>query len=260
MQNKIQLSNIHYAFPNTNKPVFDGLNFELQKECGLYGVIGPSGVGKTTLITIIGGQLKPDEGSVLINDLDIYNIFDTQRRDLIAYQMQSSTNLRGSVKVNLVFGIYEKECLQTIEDEELINLLKKVGLWKIFEAKNGLDTIIGEGGLNLSGGQRQRLNFASLYLRAINYKPSIILIDEPTSSLDDISEIAITKMIQELAKNAIVFVVAHRLVTIENANGVIDLTLITKSQSTIIPYTKQELLEKSEYYKGLMSKTLLLDE
>ena len=103
------------------------------------------------------------------------------RRSLIAQQGQIASSLRGSLRYNLLFGLPEEK-IHHYTDAYLMEILERVGLWAIFEAKNGLDTLIGEGGLTISGGQRQRLNFASLYLRANAYNPALILMDEPTSS------------------------------------------------------------------------------
>ncbi|MCL5436567.1 MAG: ABC transporter ATP-binding protein/permease, partial [Candidatus Dependentiae bacterium] len=177
----------------------------------LYGIIGPSGIGKTTFISLIGGQLRPSAGHVLINGCDIYEITDQQRQRLIALQEQLTTNVHGTIKYNLAFGLPQQHAFR---DEALIALLESVGLWRLFEKKHGLATIIGDGGIALSGGQRQRLNFANLYLRAQTYKPSLILIDEPTSSLDEISEHKITDLISKLAEESLTLVIAHRLKTL----------------------------------------------
>lgn len=219
----------------------------------LYGIIGPSGSGKTTLLSILGGQLKPIEGTVLVNSVDIYSISDSLRRELIALQGQIATNLQGTVKYNLTFGLSENH---EYEDHYLWSIVEKVGLSSVLT--DGLETMLGEGGLNLSGGQRQRLNFASLYLRAHFYKPVLILIDEPTSSLDEISEAAITTMITELAEFAITLVIAHRLKTVENAAGLIDLSLLDEEKD-IIAYPAQELERKSPYYQKLIQGKVPLD-
>ena len=188
---------------------------------------------------------------------DIYSIGDIERRKLIAVQMQSSSALRGSLKTNLVFGLFGNS--EPYSDEALIDVLIKIGLWDLFSAKDGLETLIGEGGVNLSGGQRQRLNFAGLYLRAKYYKPSLILIDEPTSSLDDISEKAITQMISELAVSATTLVVAHRLKTLEEAIGILDIS-ITQPHSSLNFYTPSELLQVSQYFRDLQSGLAKLEE
>jgi ABC-type multidrug transport system fused ATPase/permease subunit len=148
---------------------------------------------------------------------------------------------------------------QVYSDKYLIEILKKAGLWSIFKDKDGLDTLIGEGGLNLSGGQRQRLNFSSLFLRAKYFKPEVILIDEPTSSLDEISEKAITDMISNLAENSLTLVIAHRLNTLEKSVGILDLSLLEEEKELTF-YPKEQLVKKSVYYQKLIRGELSLDE
>ena len=219
----------------------------------LYGIIGPSGSGKSTLLSILGGQLKPSKGTVMLNAIDIYEVTDFTRRELIALQGQIATNLQGTVKYNLTFGLPHNH---GYEDYYLLSIIERIGLTPILA--NGLETVLGEGGLNLSGGQRQRLNFASLYLRAHYYKPVLILIDEPTSSLDEISEAAITDMIIELAHFAVTLVIAHRLKTVEKAVGLIDLSLLG-DEKDIVPYTPAELQQRSSYYCQLIKGKIGFD-
>lgn len=258
----IRMVNIDFNY-NENTLVFNSHNLKLNikesQKNKLYGIIGPSGTGKTTLISILGGQLNPQKGDVLINNINIYKVDDLVRRSLIAMQMQTATSLRGKLKYNLLFGLPEKENKEVYEDSYLIDILVKVGLWSLFESKDGLDTLIGEGGLNLSGGQRQRLNFAGLYLRAKHFKPNIILIDEPTSSLDELSEKAITQMILDLASDALTLVVAHRLKTLDEAIGILDSSLI-KDQKEMVFYTRKELEIESQYYRDLIAGKAVLED
>lgn len=256
---------------NQKTVVFEGHDLNLRVPTNqvnkLYGIIGPSGTGKTTLISILGGQLKPTDGDILVCDTNIYEVNDLVRRQLLAMQMQTATSLRGKLRQNLIFGLPEKvvikdgvEKVETIyTDEYLIEILQKVGLWSLFKDKEGLETLIGEGGLNLSGGQRQRLNFAGLYLRSKHFGPKLILIDEPTSSLDEISERAITEMIKELAGFALTLVVAHRLKTLEEAVAILDSSLIEKTKEMQF-HTRGELLQISKYYQDLMVGKAQLDE
>lgn len=265
--NSIQALNLHFDY-NQKTSVFEDHSMKLEVNSSeknkLYGIIGPSGTGKTTLVSILGGQLKPTIGQILIDDVDIYTVDDLKRRELICLQMQTSTSLRGKLKYNLIFGLPDtwadsSDYKPIYTDQELVEVLKNVGLWKLFEGKDGLDTLIGEGGLNLSGGQRQRLNFAGLYLRAKYFKPSLILIDEPTSSLDEISELAITKMINELGGMAITLVVAHRLKTLDQSTAIFDSSLVETSKEMMF-MTRSELLENSQYYRDLMAGKALLDQ
>jgi ABC-type multidrug transport system fused ATPase/permease subunit len=260
LNTKLHVNKLHFDY-NQKTKIFEGLSFELETKSdsdinNLYGVIGPSGTGKTTLISILGAQLKPDSGEIKLDDVDVYNITDKQRREIMAMQIQTASSLRGTLRYNLRFGLLEE--IKT-EDEFLIDVLKRVGLWNIFEGKDGLDTLIGEGGVNLSGGQRQRLNFAGLFLRSHFYKPKMILIDEPTASLDEISEKQITKMIIELSKTAIVIVIAHRLVTLKDSVAILDFSLIENNKKLeFLPHA--ELIKESEYYKELIEGKISLDD
>ncbi len=241
--------------------IFDDHNFKLtiniDQKNKLCGIIGPSGAGKTTFFSIFGGQLRPALGTVKLNGIDIYSIDDDSRRDLIALQGQIATTLRGTLKYNLLFGIPKD--IACYPDDLLINILEAVGLWAIFKNKDGLNTMIGEGGFGLSGGQKQRLNFANLYLRAQFYRPILILIDEPTSSLDEISEKAITEMISELAKTAVTLVIAHRIKTLEDAIGILDFSLLS-SEKDMKFYSKQELQSHSPYYQKLLRGEYSIEE
>lgn len=249
---KLVMRSLFFDF-NAQAKLFNGhsllLHVERNQQSKLYGIIGPSGVGKSTLLSLLGGQLRPAAGQVLIDDVDIYQIDDCGRQRLIALQGQTAANLRGTLRYNLLFGLPADFM---ISDEALLELLQNVGLREIFERKQGLETLVGEGGQTMSGGQRQRLNFANLYLRARYYKPPVLLIDEPTSSLDEISERAITDMIIGLARDSVTLVIAHRLKTIDQAVGILDCSLLAIEKNLIF-YSQQELANRSQYYQGLMA-------
>lgn len=254
----IKLEQVTFSYPQ-QEPLLTDISLDLRVETEqtnkLYGIIGPSGIGKTTLISIVGGQLKPQTGGVYVNDVNVYEIDDSLRRQLLALQGQVATSMRGTLRYNLLFGV-PSEC--PVSDTHLVELLVNVGLWKLFAEKQGLDTIIGEAGLSLSGGQRQRLNFANLYLRATCYKPALILIDEPTSSLDEVSEQALTVMINELAKTSVTFVIAHRLKTLEEAVALLDFSIV-KPHSSLEFLAPAQLKEQSAYFQQLLEGTALLE-
>lgn len=254
----VEASNLLFGYSNARMFNYHSLSLRSDTSQGnnLYGLIGPSGVGKTTLLSILGGQLKPLDGTVKIQDIDIYSVGDAVRRQLIALQGQVATNIKGSIADNMLFGLPENH---GYSDAYLLSILEKVGLKNIVDGHQGLKTMLGlgEGALNLSGGQKQRLNFAALYLRAKFYQPALILIDEPTSSLDEISEMAVTSMIYELASTAITLVIAHRIKTIEQAVGLIDLSLLSESQKIHI-YSPRELEDHSVYYRRLLQGVVQL--
>lgn len=254
----IEIRNLFFDF-NAQAKLFDDhsliLNIGLEQTNKLYGIIGPSGVGKSTLLSLLGGQLRPTAGQVIINGIDIYSIDDQCRQRLIALQGQTAASLRGTLRYNLLFGLpADYPC----EDNALLALLENVGLREIFERKQGLETLVGEGGQTLSGGQRQRLNFANLYLRAGFYKPPLLLIDEPTSSLDEISERAITDMINTLAQKSATFVIAHRLKTLDQAVGILDCSLLA-TEKTLMFYDHQTLSTRSTYYHQLITGVVQAD-
>lgn len=256
---RLKVTNITVAYPK-HRPIFTNLSLNIQAERAqsnkLYGIIGPSGVGKTTLVSLIGGQLKPPIGSVEIDGYNIYELSDKERQQLIALQGQTATSLHGTLRYNLTFGLPPEH---RYKDGDLIGLLRSVGLWTIFKEKQGLQTLVGEGGTTLSGGQRQRLNFANLYLRAQTYKPSVILIDEPTSSLDEISEQKITEMIRQLAETSLTLVIAHRLKTLEDAEKILDLCMLDEHEPLRF-YAHEQLISNSEYYQKLVAGIAPLEE
>jgi ABC-type multidrug transport system fused ATPase/permease subunit len=256
----VSAKDIHFYY-NPQAKIFDDHTFYLEvprnQQAKLYGIIGPSGIGKTTFLSLLGGQLKPDKGTVLVDGVPVYGVTDEVRRRFICTQGQIASSLSGTVYRNLLLGLPHDRVMYT--HDEIIDILQKVGIWDVFNKKQGLETPIGESGLTLSGGQRQRLNFASLYLRAKYYKPALILIDEPTSSLDEVSEMAITKMISELAENALTIVIAHRLKTIEEAVGIFDFSLIDKEKD-IIFYPRDVLEKKSTYYQRLIQGAVPMED
>lgn len=255
----IEVKKLKFRY-NAYTTIFSGqsllLNVPSEQPNKLYGVIGFSGQGKSTLLSILGGQLKPQQGTVKINGVNIYAVNDEQRRTLIALQKQASSSLWGTARYNITFGLPYNQ--SPYRDDELIDIFQRVGLWKIFSKKRGLDTTISEGGLTLSMGQRQRLNFANLYLRATYYRPAIVLIDEPTSSLDEMSEQTVTEMITELARSSVVLVVAHRIRTLEKTVGILDLSRL--AQDTQLDFqTHKTLLETSAYYRQLVEGKITFD-
>jgi len=256
----VQADDLNFAYTKKAQ-IFEEHNLDLKvpikQENKLYGIIGPSGIGKTTLISVLGGQLRPTTGTVKINDISMYDVNDDTRRQLVAVQGQTASNLSGTVRDSLLLGLPKHRDL--FPDQQLIELLNRVGVWKIFQEKEGLDSAVGEGGLNLSVGQRQRLNFASLYLRTTHFKPSLILIDEPTSSLDEVSEQAITDMIDEIAQNAVTFVIAHRLHTLEKAAKILDVSLLAQDKDLVF-YSRDELERKSDYYRKLIGGEVAMED
>tara|TARA_B100000686_G_scaffold153404_1_gene160776 strand:+ start:2849 stop:4582 length:1734 start_codon:yes stop_codon:yes gene_type:complete len=199
---KITLKNIYYNYPKNKNFVFSNLNFELKKN-ETIGLMGESGSGKTTLINIITGLLKPSKGEIFVDDKNLMSFQLYKSHQLIGYVPQQTYLLDDSIKNNIAFGqdeklIDEKYMREIIDLVELEKLLKK--------SDKGLDTIIGEKGIKLSGGQIQRIGIA----RALYIKPSLLILDEATNAIDDITEKKIFSNLEKVKRNFTSLMVAHR--------------------------------------------------
>ena len=175
--------------------------------------VGPSGSGKTTLVKLLVGLYQPIEGDVLYNNTSSKDIDLDLLREKIGFVTQDTQLFSGTIRENLQFvrpGATDEECMRVLQQAACHNLLAR--------ADNGLDTVIGEGGVKVSGGEKQRLSIARALLR----KPDILVFDEATSSLDSLTEEDITATIRDISEqtNHITILIAHRLSTIKHADRI----------------------------------------
>ncbi|RYE11614.1 MAG: ABC transporter ATP-binding protein [Sphingobacteriaceae bacterium] len=175
--------------------------------------VGPSGSGKTTLVKMLVGLYQPLNGQVLYNDVSSKEIDLDQLREKIGFVTQDTQLFSGTIRENLLFvqpKATDEECLSAMKRAACYNLLAR--------AENGLDTVIGEGGVKVSGGEKQRLSIARALLR----KPDLLVFDEATSSLDSITEEEISKTIRDVSEleNHVTILIAHRLSTILHADRI----------------------------------------
>lgn len=180
-----------------------------------------------------------NEGEVLINDKNIKNYDIFSLRNKIAYIPQNVHIFNDTIAANIAYG-------REIDEERIIESLKQANLWDFVKnLKDGIYTVLNESGSNLSGGQRQRIAIA----RALYKNPDVLILDEATSALDNKSEKVIMDSILNL-KNKLVFIVAHRLNTIENADEI----LVFKHGEIVCKGKKEELLKNCEEFKKLYAK------
>jgi ATP-binding cassette subfamily B protein len=175
--------------------------------------VGPSGSGKSTLMKLLVGLYRPLKGKILYNNLDENSISFDDLRNQIGFVTQDTQLFSGTIRENLLFVSPHST------DEDLIDVMRKASSMNILDrAGQGLDTMIGEGGLKLSGGEKQRLSIARALLR----KPRVLIFDEATSSLDSLTEEEITKTIRMVSsqRNQITVLIAHRLSTIMHADRI----------------------------------------
>ena len=194
---KIELKDVSFGYNTRKNLIFENINLNLLKG-KIYGVTGETGSGKTTLLNIITGLLKPSSGYVKYNN----NIINDQTDKKIAYVSQSTYLQNSSLKNNIAFGCDQKD----IDKKKIENCLEKAKLIKLVDSlPEGIETNITELGANFSGGQIQRLSIA----RALYTDSNLIIFDEPTSSLDNLTKKEILETIHKLKRNRIVIMITH---------------------------------------------------
>lgn len=205
----IRFEKVNFAYKK-NKTVLHDINLDVQVG-ETIALVGNSGGGKSTLVSLITRFYDVTKGKILIDDMDIRDIRLFDLRKNIAVVFQENFLFGGTIKDNLLIGKPDAT------DEEIEEALKNACLTEfIASLKHGVDTEIGERGTQLSGGQKQRVAIARAFLK----NAPIIILDEATSALDNKSEKSVQQAIDNLMKNKTVFVIAHRLSTVRNADRI----------------------------------------
>lgn len=211
IKDKIEVSHITYAYPGTDKPLFDDVNMDVPVGKSV-AVVGPSGAGKTTIIDILLGLLEPQAGEILADGVNIQNNY-AGWLSKIGYIPQSIFMIDDTIKNNIAFGLADED----IDEERIWKVLEDAQLAEhIRSLPKGIETGIGEKGVRMSGGQRQRLGIA----RALYHNPEILVFDEATSALDNDTEAAIMESINRFQGEKTMIIIAHRLGTIKNCDMV----------------------------------------
>lgn len=211
LSKSIQVDHITYHYPNTEKNVLKDASLTILPGESI-GIVGASGAGKTTLVDIMLGLLKPVEGEIKVDDVNI-GTNPQGWLEQIGYIPQMIFMLDGSIRDNVAFGVERKD----IDDTEVWRALQEASLDTFVKSlPEGLDTQLGERGIRISGGQRQRIGIA----RALYTNPSALFFDEATSALDTETESAIMESINHLHGMKTMVIIAHRLTTIEGCDHV----------------------------------------
>ena len=206
---RLKLENVSYTYPLSFKPSINRANIEINKG-DFIGLIGPSGAGKTTLVDIILGFLKPSEGTLKFNGADAHDDIKTWLYQC-AYLPQEIFLINGTLQENITLSKDE------VKPEELDEALRLSRLSAIVQdLPDGLDTHIGDRGVRLSGGQKQRVAIA----RAIFNKSEVLLLDESTSALDSQTEAAVIEELMTLRDKKTIISIAHRISTLRECNKI----------------------------------------
>lgn len=227
LSGSVELKGISYAFPGANSPIIQDLSIKIpagQK----VAIVGRMGSGKSTMARLISGLIEPNEGAVLIDGIDLRQIDKSDVRRNVGVMLQEVWLFSGSVKENMQMGFYE------YDDAHILNIAKISGVDEFVAAHpQGYDMELRERGEGLSGGQRQSINLA----RSLLHNPSLLILDEPTSSMDTSTEKAVIYRLREWAKDRTMIMVTHRNTLLELADRV-----LVMDQGKIIADTTPEKL------------------
>ena len=209
--NFIQLKNLSFKYPSIDKYVFKKINLTIKKNSLTY-VCGESGVGKTTLINTIIGNLEPSEGQIIIDN----KVYDNKLSLNYGYVPQHIHIIDATMRSNITLRDNSDHSL----DSQIMNILNLLNLgYLISKLRKGLDTNLGEKGLKISGGEKQRIIIA----RALIEKPDIIIFDEPTSSLDILNQEYFKKIINKISKKYTIIIISHNKDIIDNSWDIIEI-------------------------------------
>ena len=208
LEGNIEFKNVSYSY-NEDKNIINNLSFKINKNSSI-ALVGESGSGKSTIIKLIMGLIKYNSGNILIDNNELSKLNLNSFYDNVTYVSQEAPIFDGTLRENLVFD-------KKISDEKIIKVLKLVCLDKFYEKlENGLDTELGEKGIRMSGGERQRVALARLFFD----DSKIIILDEATSAMDNITEKSVMENIVKQLDDKTLVVIAHRLETIKDVDKI----------------------------------------
>ena len=236
VQGEIVFEHVAFAYDVAN-PVLQDVSFTI-KPGQLVGIVGPTGSGKSTVVSLLPRFYDPVKGTVRIDGHDVRDFKLKSLREQIGYVLQDTALFRGTIAENIAFGRPTATREEIIAAAELANAHEFIS-----KMAKGYDTMVGERGSTLSGGQRQRIGIARVMVR----NNPILLLDEPTAALDSESEKLVIEALERLMKGRTVITIAHRLTTIRDADQIIVIAGGVVAESG----THDELMAKNAIYAQL---------
>lgn len=239
VQNNIQLNDITFTYPGKAKPALKNLTLNIPVN-SVVGIVGPSGSGKSTAIDMLLGLIQPKTGELKIDDTIITDQNRRAWQNTIGFVPQSIFLSEGTIAENVAFGIPQDQ----IDHQQVNKALKLAHLDELVQSlEQGINTKVGERGVQLSGGQRQRIGIA----RALYHEADVLVFDEATSALDGITEKMIMEAIHEFSGQKTIIMIAHRLKTVQKCDQIYYIEQgQLKDQGTY-----QELVEKNAAFRKM---------
>ena len=245
LQGELQFKGVSFGY-QSRSPVFRNIHLSIPAGVSV-GIVGPSGVGKTTLVSLMLRLYDPQEGSIILDGIDLKKISLRSLRGKILISTQEPFLFDLTIKDNISYGVKAMP-LEVVEEA-----IKTVGMQEfVKDLPNGLNTFIGENAFRLSQGYKQRLALA----RAIARNPDILILDEATASIDSFTEEKIFKAMREKRQGLSTVVISHRLFSVRDADRIYFL----RSDGAIEDGTHEELLGKSSLYAEFFHNQLLKSE
>lgn len=234
IEGEVDVRDVTYAYPDTEQPAVDGLSFHVAAD-QTVAIVGPSGGGKSTALSLVLGFIRPQRGQVLYDGVDGRELDLRSYRQQVSVVTQQSFMFSGTIRENVAYGN------EAVSDAKIDEALKEAQAWDfVQELPEGLDTRLGEEGMQLSGGQTQRLAIA----RALIRDPRLLVLDEPTSALDIEGEIAVIRAIDNVKRGRTTVIVSHSLAMIRGADRI----FVVEGGRVVDAGTHAELMRRDNFY------------
>ena len=233
---------MHYRYPAAERPALEGVDMTIPVRSSV-GIVGGTGAGKTTVVDVILGLLRPERGALEVDGTPVADADLRAWQNSIGYVPQQIFLTDDTVRANIAFGLDPGEV-----DAAAVERAARVAELHDFvmrELPQGYDTAIGERGVRLSGGQRQRIGIA----RALYHDPDVLILDEATSALDNLTERAVMAAVQNLGRAKTVIMIAHRLSTVRNC----DVIFMMERGRVVAQGSYDELLARNRSFQAMVA-------
>jgi ABC-type multidrug transport system fused ATPase/permease subunit len=239
---RLELEDVHYSYPAAERPALAGVDMAIPARSSV-GIVGGTGAGKTTVVDVILGLLRPGQGALMVDGAAVAGADLRAWQNSIGYVPQQIFLTDDTVRANIAFGLDPRDV-----DPAAVERAARVAELHDFvmrELPAGYDTEVGERGVRLSGGQRQRIGIA----RALYHDPDVLILDEATSALDNLTERAVMEAVANLGRAKTVIMIAHRLTTVRNC----DVIFMMERGRVVAQGSYDELLERNRAFQAMVA-------